>query len=168
MGRPRSSSLFSMANTSNTFQADWLLVSSFPLTLTLSPRRGSAERHRGQIQREDSMPILKSVLPLPEGEGWGEGKGSLRISLAWPLDGARNQPKVIRLKVLAQLCLNSFPAKYVAGPRIGRSVAVAEEEQMRPPGPLSRVGSEFAERSKQRNGICRLSASDEASVNPCA
>jgi hypothetical protein len=53
----------------------------FPLTLTLSPRERESPFPR--CKPFDSARLIERrarVLPLPEGEGWGEGKGDSRLS----------------------------------------------------------------------------------------
>ena len=50
-------------------------IVSFPLTLSLSPRRGHQPCHLRQSRRAHSLPMRKTMLPLRWGEGWGEGKG---------------------------------------------------------------------------------------------
>ena len=57
------------------------------LTLTLSPRRGNLQ----WVGREKSLagehsPALEKVLPLPAGEGWGEGERAFQMNSYGLLD----------------------------------------------------------------------------------
>ena len=49
----------------------------FPLTLTLSlGEREQLSTARKYSLNSEHFPALPMVLPLPKGEGWGEGEGS--------------------------------------------------------------------------------------------
>jgi hypothetical protein len=53
----------------------------FPLTLTLSPgeRESLSPTWEYSLDSED-FPALPMVLPLPKGEGWGEGEGRFLLN----------------------------------------------------------------------------------------
>ena len=54
---------------------------SLALTLTLSPRRGKHQwRRREGSLSGDPFPVLEKVLPLPGGEGWGEGEREIQLN----------------------------------------------------------------------------------------
>ena len=53
-----------------------LWCNAVPLTLSLSPRRGEKFASAGGFEGTLLCSRQTSSLPLPEGEGWGEGKGT--------------------------------------------------------------------------------------------
>ena len=61
-----------------------------PLTLTLSlGERERASTSRGRSPGGEHWPARPGILPLPEGEGWGEGKaGALRLCVRSRRPGA--------------------------------------------------------------------------------
>ena len=78
-----------------------------PLTLTHSP--GEREQHSSAWEyslNSEYFPALPTVLPLPEGEGWGEGEGRVLLS-SYDLGG--NAPTGASgyrgMKYAAQLCV---------------------------------------------------------------
>ena len=53
----------------------------FALTLTLSPRRGNHQWPRwDKSLTGEPSPALEKVLPLPGGEGWGEGERAFQLN----------------------------------------------------------------------------------------
>ena len=53
----------------------------FPLTLTLSPREREPLSSAWEYSlHSEHLPALPRVLPLPEGEGWGEGEGRVLMN----------------------------------------------------------------------------------------
>ncbi len=68
--------------------------SRFPLTLTLSPRE---RKQLSTVWEEYSLnsehfPALPIVLPLPKGEGWGEGEGRFLLIRFGLADNATHLP----------------------------------------------------------------------------
>src|SRR6478735_5797808 len=54
-----------------------------PLTPALSPRRGSTfALALDKFAKQPSFAALPIILPLPKGEGWGEGKESSEFAVA--------------------------------------------------------------------------------------
>jgi len=59
----------------------WFFNGLFPLTPALSLRE--RERHRSDSPQFDALRLFDrqvSILPLPEGEGWGEGEETVSLS----------------------------------------------------------------------------------------
>ena len=51
----------------------------FPLTLTLRERERLSSTCEYSLNSAN-LPALPMVLPLPKGEGWGEGEGHFRLN----------------------------------------------------------------------------------------
>ena len=57
------------------------LGTAFPLTLTLSPRERELLSPTWEYSlNSEHFPALPRLLPLPEGEGWGEGEGRVLLN----------------------------------------------------------------------------------------
>ncbi|MBI2947461.1 MAG: hypothetical protein HYY23_07435 [Verrucomicrobia bacterium] len=64
------------------------ICAAFPLTLSLSPRRGNNTLTAAIHETPRPIPARSSTLPLPKGEGWGEGKQGDLSSVVQKLIGA--------------------------------------------------------------------------------
>src|SRR5206468_11217597 len=65
-------------------------VDRIPLTLTLSPRRGS-DAARADLERGTDSARTAEASPSPWGEGWGEGDCSARFLGAYAMEMSKRR-----------------------------------------------------------------------------
>jgi hypothetical protein len=104
------------------------LVALFPLTPALS--LGERENHRPLVRRPYASALLQrrpAWLPLPKGEGWGEGEGS-----NWPATTCENESRTLWTspEILVALDLGVGGDDFVVAPAV---VAHAQDDPHAPP-----------------------------------